>query len=151
MVFQCASFVDAPFCLSANFSSAFYSVCDLHQYFIVKLSILSYIVLVVHFILENDLISLPSDYEYYRRVVIPRTIYALGLGKLLLWAGHSFCHKEKGLDCLTNLNCNTVIMFSSWSPTIILMSGSNGSFYAIMTIIGGEFYDFLEFVFVQNF
>ncbi|CAM8935128.1 unnamed protein product [Rhodiola kirilowii] len=120
----------------SSFSCTCWEIYD----FVIKLTISSYMLLVVHFMLESNLLSATSASEYFRRVVIPRTIYGIGLGKLLLLAVDRFRPKGKALDCHTSLYLKTVMMFCTWSPTIILLSGSKGSYFAIISIIGGELY-----------
>ncbi|CAM8935127.1 unnamed protein product [Rhodiola kirilowii] len=118
----------------SSFSCTCWEIYD----FVIKLTISSYMLLVVHFMLESNLLSATSASEYFRRVVIPRTIYGIGLGKLLLLAVDRFRPKGKALDCHTSLYLKTVMMFCTWSPTIILLSGSKGSYFAIISIIGGK-------------
>ncbi|CAM8937539.1 unnamed protein product [Rhodiola kirilowii] len=118
----------------SSFSCTRWEIYD----FVIKLTISSYMLLVVHFMLESNLLSATSASEYFRRVVIPRTIYGIGLGKLLLLAVDRFRPKGKALDCHTSLYRKTVMMFCTWSPTIILLSGSKGSYFAIISIIGGK-------------
>uniref|UniRef100_A0A7N0ZXE6 GPI ethanolamine phosphate transferase 3 n=1 Tax=Kalanchoe fedtschenkoi TaxID=63787 RepID=A0A7N0ZXE6_KALFE len=106
--------------------------------YVIKLTILSYMLIVVHTILESNVLGLPPASEYYRRVVIPQTIYALGLGKLLLLAIDAFRREGKVLDCYMSLYRKTVMVLCAWSPTIILLSGSKGSLFALALIISGK-------------
>ncbi|CAM8932811.1 unnamed protein product [Rhodiola kirilowii] len=116
----------------SSFSCTRWEIYD----FVIKLTISSYMLLVVHFMLESNLLSVTSASEYFRRIVIPRTIYGIGLGKLLLLAVDHFRLKGKAVDCHASLLRKTSMMFCTWSPTIILLSGSKGSYFAIISIIG---------------
>ncbi|CAM8932812.1 unnamed protein product [Rhodiola kirilowii] len=118
----------------SSFSCTRWEIYD----FVIKLTISSYMLLVVHFMLESNLLSVTSASEYFRRIVIPRTIYGIGLGKLLLLAVDHFRLKGKAVDCHASLLRKTSMMFCTWSPTIILLSGSKGSYFAIISIIGGK-------------
>ncbi|KAG4959282.1 hypothetical protein JHK87_035915 [Glycine soja] len=67
------------------------------------------------------------------RTYIPRIIYAIALGQLLLLTfGQLF--KNSSLDCKTILVAKTMAILSAWSSTVILLSGKQGPMVAFASI-----------------
>ncbi|MED6205700.1 hypothetical protein PIB30_020139 [Stylosanthes scabra] len=103
---------------------------------VILCTILTYILIIVHWITENNRYVLAFMPESIGRTYIPRIIYAILLGQLLLLA---FAQLFKGncSDCKTNLVAKTTAMLAAWSSTIILLSGKQGPAVAFASIIGG--------------
>lgn len=82
--------------------------------------------------------------ESIGRNYIPRIVYAIALGQLLLLTfGQLF--KRNYLDGKTKLVAKTTAMLSAWSATIILLSGKQGSMIAFASIVGGAIYFYAQF------
>ncbi|KAF2321987.1 hypothetical protein GH714_005233 [Hevea brasiliensis] len=104
--------------------------------YVIMGTISSYILISVHWGSESNISSLPLLLQGVGRSYIPRIVYAIGVGQLLLMAfGHLFT-KEKALDEKWSL-MKTVAMLSAWSSTIIILSGQQGSLVALASVIGG--------------
>ncbi|CAJ2650077.1 unnamed protein product [Trifolium pratense] len=99
-------------------------------------TILSYMLIVVHWITGSDEFGVALMPESIGRNYIPRIVYAIALGQLLLLAcGQLF--KLNSLDCKKNLVAKTTAMLSAWSSTVILLSGKQGPIIAVASIVGG--------------
>jgi phosphatidylinositol glycan class O len=102
-------------------------------------TILSYMLIVVHWITGSDEFGVTLMPESIGRNYIPRIVYAIALGQLLLLAcGQLF--KLNCLDCKTNLVAKTTAMLSAWSSTVILLSGKQGPIIAVASVVGGALY-----------
>ncbi|TKY54346.1 NRT1/ PTR FAMILY 8.1 [Spatholobus suberectus] len=101
-------------------------------------TILSYMLIIVHWITDSNRFGGALMPESIGRTYIPRIIYAIALGQLFLLAfGQLF--KNSCLDCKTNLVAKTTAMLSAWSSTVILLSGKQGPMVAFASIVGGYF------------
>ncbi|KAK9288254.1 hypothetical protein L1049_016704 [Liquidambar formosana] len=100
-------------------------------------TILSHVLIAVHWALESNLLSLPPVREVVGRNGIPQIIYAIGIGLLALLALGQLFIEEKPLDCKECLVMKTVAMLSAWSSTVIILSGKQGPLVALASIIGG--------------
>ncbi|GAU22458.1 hypothetical protein TSUD_123450 [Trifolium subterraneum] len=99
-------------------------------------TILSYMLIVVHWITGSGGFGVALMPESIGRNYIPRIVYAITLGQLLLLVcGQLF--KRNCLDCKTNLVAKTTAMLSAWSSTVILLSGKQGPIIAVASIVGG--------------
>lgn len=110
-------------------------------------TILSYILIVWHWITDSNRFGGALMSESIGRPYIPRSIYAITLGQLLLLAfGQLF--KNNCLDCKTNLVAKSTAMLSAWSSTVILLSGKQGAMVAFASIVGGYF--IMKFVNIEG-
>ncbi|KDP43914.1 hypothetical protein JCGZ_20924 [Jatropha curcas] len=100
-------------------------------------SILSYILIAVHWGSESNISSLALLLQGIGRSYIPRIVYAIGLVQLLLVTFGQFFTGEKTLDKKCSLIIKAVAMSSAWSSTIIILSGKQGSLIALASVIGG--------------
>ncbi|KAK7264825.1 hypothetical protein RJT34_32437 [Clitoria ternatea] len=101
-------------------------------------TILSYMLIIVHWITDSNIFGVALVPESFGRNYIPRIIYAISFGQLLLLAfGPSF--KNNPLDCKTKLVGKTTAMLSAWSSTVILLSGKQGPIVAFASVVGGYF------------
>jgi len=102
-------------------------------------TILSYMLMLVHLITDSDGFGVAVMPESIGRTYIPRIVYAIALGQLLLLAcGQLFKHSCS--DCKTNLVAKTTAMLSAWSSPVILLSGKQGPIIAFASIVGGALY-----------
>lgn len=100
-------------------------------------TILSYMLMAVHWALESKLWSLALVSYGIGRNYIPRVIYAIGFGQLLLLGLVQLFNKDK-CDCKNNLVIKTVGLLSAWSSIVILLSGNQGPLVALASIVGGN-------------
>ena len=99
-------------------------------------TIMSYMLIIVHWITDSNGFVAALVPESIGRTYIPRVVYAIALGQLLLLAfGQLF--KDNCSDCKTNLVAKTTAMLSAWSSTVILLSGKQGPMIAFASIVGG--------------
>lgn len=98
---------------------------------------LSYMLIAVHWASESDRLNLAWVLKGIGRSYIPRLIYAIGCGQLLLLTFNQLFSKGKSSDCSNLLYIKTVAMFSGWSSTIIILLGKQGPWVALAFIIGG--------------
>ncbi|KAL1372883.1 GPI ethanolamine phosphate transferase 3 isoform X1 [Arachis hypogaea] len=103
---------------------------------VVVCTILSYMLIIVHWITENNRYILAFMPESIGRIYIPRIVYAILLGQLLLLV-FAQLFKGNSSDCKTNLVVKTTAMLSAWSSTVILLSGKQGPMVAFASIVGG--------------
>ena len=101
-------------------------------------TILSYMLIVVHWATESNRFIAGPVLQSIGRTYIPRIIYAIGFGQLLLLAlGQLF--RDNCLDCKRSLVMKTLVLLSAWSSTVILLSGKQGPMIVFASIIGGLF------------
>lgn len=105
--------------------------------YVVLGTILCYILIAVHWASESDVLSSMLMLQGIGRNCIPRIIYAIGLGQLLLLAFSPLFHKDRDLESKMHLLIKTLAMLSSCSSTIIVLSGKQGPLVALVTITGG--------------
>ncbi|BBG93726.1 Alkaline-phosphatase-like family protein [Prunus dulcis] len=91
----------------------------------------------VHWASESDRLNLARVLKGTGRSYIPRLIYAIGFGQLLLLTFNQLFSKRKSSDHSNLLYIKTVAMFSAWSSTIIILLGKQGPWFALAFIIGG--------------
>ncbi|KAF8395532.1 hypothetical protein HHK36_019480 [Tetracentron sinense] len=107
------------------------------KYFFITGTILSYILITVHWALESNMLALPLLLEGNGKNFIPRMIYAIGFGLLALLAFTQLFKQEKTLDYKEIVVIKTVAMLSAWSSTVIILLGRQGPLIALASIIGG--------------
>ncbi|XP_048136810.1 GPI ethanolamine phosphate transferase 3 isoform X7 [Rhodamnia argentea] len=102
--------------------------------FVVMGTIASYVLIVVYWASESNMLGLALINT--ARNVIPRIIYAIGIGQMLLLAFGQLFNGSKVVDH-RSLFSKTVSMLSAWSPTVIILSGRQGPLIALASIVGG--------------
>ncbi|XP_077218141.1 alkaline-phosphatase-like family protein isoform X2 [Tasmannia lanceolata] len=108
------------------------------KYFFVTGTILSYILIVVHWFLESKFLPTPMMLEGFGRNIAPRTIYAIGSGLVVLLAFSQACEQNGRIsDYIKRVLIATVAMVSAWSSTVLLLLGRQGPLVALMSIVGG--------------
>ena len=108
--------------------------------YITMATILSYVLIAVYWGAESSIPTLALLLQGMAKGHIPRMIYAIGLGQLLLFAVAHLFDKDRELDYKRSLVVKTVSILSAWSPTIIILSGKQGSLVALALIIGGAYF-----------
>lgn len=105
--------------------------------FVIAVTILSYLLIAVHWTMESNLVGTPLMLQGTGKGLIPRIIYAIGIGQLLILALGRLFGKEKALDSKKGLILKVVAMLSAWSSTVIIVSGKQGPLVALASIVGG--------------
>ncbi|XP_075651995.1 uncharacterized protein LOC142622418 isoform X1 [Castanea sativa] len=105
--------------------------------YVIMGTILSYLLIAVHWASESSIRSLALVSNVIGRNCIPQIIYAIGFGQLLLLAFGRQFNKDKFLDGKENLVIKTIGILSAWSSIVILLSGQQGPLVALASIIGG--------------
>ena len=108
--------------------------------YVIRGTILSYLLIAVHWASESSIRSLALVSNVIGRNCIPQIIYTIGFGQLLLLAFGWQFNKDKFLDGKENLVIKTIGMLSAWSSIVILLSGQQGPLVALASIIGGDYY-----------
>ncbi|XP_020226812.1 GPI ethanolamine phosphate transferase 3 isoform X2 [Cajanus cajan] len=110
-------------------------------------TILSYVLIIVHWITDSNKFGVALMAESIGRNYIPRIVYAIALGQLLL-LGFGQLFMKNCLDYKANLVAKTTAMLSAWSSTVILLSGKQGPMVAFASIVGGYF--IMKFVDIEG-
>lgn len=100
-------------------------------------SIISYMLIALLWASESNILNLSWVIEGVGRNCIPRIVYAVGFGQLLLLMFRCLVHRQKSLDSKKSLVIKTVAMLSAWSSTIIILLGKQGSLVSVAAIFGG--------------
>lgn len=112
-------------------------------------TILCYMLIIVHWVTDRDGFGVALMPESIGKSYIPRIVYAISLGQLLLLAyGQLF--KRNSLDCKTKLVTKTTTMLSAWSSTVILLSGKQGPIIAVASIVGGALYFYAHMLYTKS-
>jgi phosphatidylinositol glycan class O len=109
------------------------------KYFIMSGTILSYTFVVSHWASESIMLSHPKANVDFGIRLAPRFVYAIGALSLAISV---ICRWFGPIDCLKSNKRITTLstaMLCSWSPTILILLGRQGSFVALICIIGGTF------------
>nr|XP_043614047.1 GPI ethanolamine phosphate transferase 3 [Erigeron canadensis] len=112
------------------------SSCNCLLKFILIGSIFSYILVALHWTLESSL-SAPPIFDGLKGNVVPRIIYIFGIAQLFSLAVLQFFQKVKSSKWGETTVLKAVAMLSVWSSTLIILSGKQGPFIALASVIGG--------------
>lgn len=107
--------------------------------FVIAGTILSYVLIAMHWTMESNLVSKSLMLQDVGKLLIPRIIYAIGIGQLLILVLGRLFGLEKAFDSKKGLILKGVAMLSVWSSTIIIVSGRQGPLIALASVIGGAF------------
>ncbi|KAF6163478.1 hypothetical protein GIB67_029327 [Kingdonia uniflora] len=108
------------------------------KYFFLAGTVISYMLIMFYLALESNVLAVPPMVEDVERNFVPRIIYAIGFGQVVLLTFVQFFEKaENTLHITENITIKTMLMLSAWSPTIIVLLGGQGSFIALASIVGG--------------
>ncbi|KAK1577796.1 hypothetical protein Q3G72_024883 [Acer saccharum] len=114
-------------------SSSSWGICK----YAVLGTILCYILIAVHWASESSISSSVPMLQGIGKNSVPRIIYVMGLGQLLLLAFGQLFNKERALNSEKSLVIKTVAMLSACSSTVIILSGKQGPLIALASITGG--------------
>ncbi|KAK1317121.1 hypothetical protein QJS10_CPA05g00052 [Acorus calamus] len=107
-----------------------------YRRFFVNGTIVSYVLIGVHWILESNSMNFPEGLQYFGRIFIPLVIYASGCGLLLMLVIAQIFVKKGVTDQAEGVVIDTVAMSSACSPIILVLSGRQGPFVALISILG---------------
>ncbi|KAL5702939.1 hypothetical protein ACHQM5_028097 [Ranunculus cassubicifolius] len=103
------------------------------KYIFIVASLFSYLLIAMHWVLESNTLLI----EGIGKSLIPRIIYAIGFGLLVLLTGAQCFDKDTGENSTERLFVKTVALLSAWSSTVMLILGRQGPFIVLASIIGG--------------
>ncbi|KAL9260144.1 GPI ethanolamine phosphate transferase 3-like protein [Drosera capensis] len=99
-------------------------------------TVLCYMLIIAHWVVESNLLTVPPVLHNIGRTWIPRIIYAVGILQLLFLALYEYSLRKNTCDHQRDLIHKIVAMTSAWSSPIILLAGKQGSLVALATIVG---------------
>lgn len=107
------------------------------RYFIVMGTIFSYTLIAMHWTSESKLVAVSATVQNFGRNFVPRLVYALGFGLLIMLAlTKTFDLKERALKSPEWLFIATMCMLSSWSSSVLILLGTQGPLVALICITG---------------
>ncbi|GAB2265520.1 hypothetical protein Dimus_000570 [Dionaea muscipula] len=106
------------------------------QTYVVNGAILCYILIIAHWVVESNLLAMPSLLQRIGRISIPRFIYAVGILQLVSIALSEQFLRKKSYDNQRVLIHKAVNVLSAWSSTILLLAGKQGSLVALGAVAG---------------
>ncbi|KAL5849996.1 hypothetical protein ACOSQ4_008009 [Xanthoceras sorbifolium] len=114
-------------------SSSSWGICK----YTVLGTLVCYVLIAVHWASESSILSSVPMLQGIGKNVVPRIIYFVGLGQLLLLAFGQLFKIERALNSEKRLVIKTVAMLSACSSTVIILSGKQGALIALASITGG--------------
>ncbi|KAE8704275.1 hypothetical protein F3Y22_tig00110458pilonHSYRG00397 [Hibiscus syriacus] len=100
-------------------------------------TILSYLLIALHWISESNILDLAHFLKGYGKNYIPRTIYGIGLGQLLLLAIVPLFRKEEMSNYKGNLFVKMISILSACSSTVIILQGKQGALVVLGSLLAG--------------
>ncbi|KAI3795243.1 hypothetical protein L1987_37892 [Smallanthus sonchifolius] len=115
------------------------SSCNWLLKFVITGSIFSYILVALHLTLGSSSLShmTPPIFDGIKGNFIPRAIYIMGIAQLLSLAVLQFFEDHKTSNWEETTLMKAVAMLSVWSSTLIILSGKQGPWVALASVIGG--------------
>ncbi|KAI7745559.1 hypothetical protein M8C21_024638 [Ambrosia artemisiifolia] len=115
------------------------SSCNWLLKFVITGSIFSYILVALHLTLGSSSLShmTPPIFDGIKGNIIPRAIYVTGIAQLLFLAVLQFFEDDKTSKWEETTLMKAVAMLSVWSSTLIILSGKQGPWIALASVIGG--------------
>ncbi|KAK9026042.1 hypothetical protein V6N11_038890 [Hibiscus sabdariffa] len=100
-------------------------------------TILSYLLIALHWISESNILDLAHFLKGFGKNYIPRTIYSIGLGQLSLLAFVPLFSKEETSNYKGSLFVKTISILSACSSTVIILQGKQGALVALGSLLAG--------------
>ncbi|KAJ4981905.1 hypothetical protein NE237_032742 [Protea cynaroides] len=108
------------------------------SYLLLTGTLISYMLIALHWTLESDMFGKPLVFEGIGRNFAPQLIYAIGFGLLILLVFAQVFMPQKGsINSGEILVIKTVAMLFVWSSTVIILLGRQGPLVSLGSIIGG--------------
>lgn len=112
--------------------------CKLVLKLVITGSIFSYILVALHWILESNLSNMTHPiYDVIKGNVIPRVIYIMGITQLLSLVVFRFFEEVERAKWGETTMMKGVAMLSTWSSTLMILSGRQGPWIALALVVGG--------------
>ncbi|KAI3780556.1 hypothetical protein L2E82_10540 [Cichorium intybus] len=101
-------------------------------------SIFSYILVALHWTLQSNLSNkIPPIFDNIKGNFIPRVIYITGITQLLSLVVFRFFEKVERSKWEQTTMMKGVAMLSTWSSTLMILSGKQGPWIALGSVLGG--------------
>ncbi|KAG9138781.1 hypothetical protein Leryth_007418 [Lithospermum erythrorhizon] len=100
-------------------------------------TIFSYMLIAMYWASDSHLLSQHAAFGVIRGNVIPRVVYTVSLLQVLFLAIIHLFGTEKTTVWKEKLVGKALAMLCSWSSTVILLSGKQGSIVALASVLGG--------------
>ncbi|GMJ10472.1 hypothetical protein like AT5G17250 [Hibiscus trionum] len=100
-------------------------------------TIFSYLLIALHWISESNVLDLAHFLKGFGKNYIPRTIYSIGLGQLLLLAFVPLFSKEETSNYKGSLFVKMISILSACSSTVIILQGKQGPLVALGSLLAG--------------
>ncbi|XP_076906636.1 GPI ethanolamine phosphate transferase 3-like [Bidens hawaiensis] len=115
------------------------SSCNRLLKFVITGSICSYVLVALHFTLASSSLShmIPPVFDGIKGNFIPRAIYVTGIAQLLSLAVFQLFEEDKSSKWEEIILMKAVAMLSVWSSTLVILSGKQGPWIALASVIGG--------------
>ncbi|KAL6504150.1 hypothetical protein OROGR_026073 [Orobanche gracilis] len=104
--------------------------------YVVLVTLFNYVLILVHWTLDSSLLMEHMPFVGVSGNLIPRVIYAVGLLQLLLLAVDLVARKRSSSLEETAVT-KALSMLSTWSSTIVILSGKQGPLVVLAFVIGG--------------
>lgn len=103
-------------------------------------TVLSYILIAIHWAMESNVLPSALVVEVLGRNFIPRMIYVIAIGMLVMLVFYrSFVERVDICSFGERSFLATVCMLSVWSPVLIFLLGTQGSFVVLAFVLEGTF------------
>lgn len=110
------------------------------KYFFLVEAAASYMLLIFHWMSESNFLAIPMALQDLGKNFAPRIIYAIGFGLLtLIMLCKNLNQKEQPSSPAEQTTTATVAMLCAWSPTVLILLGSQGPPVALIYLFGGIF------------
>ncbi|KAL6573405.1 hypothetical protein OROHE_001864 [Orobanche hederae] len=104
--------------------------------YVVLVTLFNYMLIPVHWALDSSLLMEQMPFVGVSGNLIPRVIYAVGLLQLLLLAVDLIA-RERSSSLDETAVAKALAMLSTWSSTIVILSGKQGPLVVLAFVIGG--------------
>ncbi|PKA63040.1 hypothetical protein AXF42_Ash007836 [Apostasia shenzhenica] len=115
------------------------SCCKSLKHFFTMGTVLSYMIISVHWISDNSFFT-SEAFQRFGRTYAPRVVYAIGLLHfVVLVISQVIIKKDTVLasNSIEGLAITTTGILSAWNPTILILLGRQGPYVALLCIIEG--------------
>ncbi|XP_039120959.1 uncharacterized protein LOC120257570 [Dioscorea cayenensis subsp. rotundata] len=107
------------------------------KYFFLVEAAASYMLLIFHWMSESNFLAIPMALQDLGKNFAPRIIYAIGFGLLtLIMLCKNLNQKEQPSSPAEQTTTATVAMLCAWSPTVLILLGSQGPPVALIYLFG---------------
>ncbi|KAK9143069.1 hypothetical protein Syun_012469 [Stephania yunnanensis] len=101
---------------------------------VVAVTILSYVLVAVHWTIESEVLAIPVMQESVGRNLLPQIVYTIGFGLLLSLTSAQLLEK-KTPNYRESTFIKTLELVSIWSPTIMILLGRQGPLIVLACMV----------------